>query len=200
MMRMICGAAAIATAAGGAAAADFPPYTVPAPIRTYSWTGPYLGGNLGYQWGNTTRNPTRPAGIAGGVQGGYNWQTGALVFGGEADLDLSAASDRFAPWKFSNPWFGTLRGRVGYSLNNILFYTTLGLAFGGGHAEYVGASEHKTHLGWTAGGGMEVGLTSNWTVRAEYLFIDLSTRPYALTGTSNGLESSVLRLGIHYRF
>src|SRR5215216_7582791 len=77
----------ISVASGDAGAADFPRgapyYTVPAPASGYSWTGPYLGGNLGYQWGDTTRNPTNPSGIAGGVQGGYNWQTGQFVFGAE---------------------------------------------------------------------------------------------------------------------
>jgi outer membrane immunogenic protein len=199
-MRKICGAAAIAMAAGSAAAADFPPYPAPGPIGGYAWTGPYIGGNLGYQWASTTHNPTRPWGIAGGLQGGYNWQTGAFVFGGEADLTLSSASDTFAPWKFSNRWFGTLRGRAGYGFNNILVYATLGFAFGGGRVDVGGASEGKTHLGWAAGGGMEVGLTSAWSARVEYLFVDLSDRPYGLTGVGNGFESSVLRLGVNYRF
>ena len=74
MIRMVCGAAAIATATGTAAAADFPPYGVPEPLRAYSWIGPYLGGRFGYQWGSITHNPTRPAGITGGLRGGYNWQ------------------------------------------------------------------------------------------------------------------------------
>ena len=91
-------------------------------------TGAYLGGHLGYQWGNTTHNPTHPSGLAGGIQGGYNWQTGALVLGGEADLTISGAHDTFAPWKFSNPWFGTLRARAGYGFSNILVYGTVGLA------------------------------------------------------------------------
>jgi outer membrane immunogenic protein len=200
MMRKVGGALAIAMAADAADAGDFAPYTVPAPIRAYSWTGPYLGGHLGYQWGNTTRNPTQPGGITGGVRGGYNWQTGAFVFGGEAEISLSGASDTFAPWKFANPWFGTVRGRAGYAFSNVVVFATGGLAFGGGRAEIGGLSESKTHVGWTAGGGMEVALTSAWSARVEYLYINLSDRPYALTGTSNGFESSVLRFGFNYRF
>jgi outer membrane immunogenic protein len=199
-MRAVCGAAALVITAGAAGAADFPPYGAPGPISAYSWTGPYLGGNLGYQWGTTTRNPTRPWGIAGGVQGGYNWQTGAWVFGAEADMTASAARDTFAPWKFANPWFGTLRGRVGYGFNNILIYATLGFAFGGGEVTVGGVSESKTHAGLAAGGGMEVGLTNRWSARVEYLFIDLADRPYGLTGTSNGFESGLLRFGVNYRF
>jgi len=201
MIRLICGAAAITTA-GAAGAADIPrlPYATPYMVSVHNWSGPYLGGQLGYQWGNATNNPARPSGIAGGVRGGYNWQTGSFVLGAEADLNISAAQDRFAGWKFSNPWFGTVRGRVGYAFSNVLVYGTLGLAVGGGQVELGGASESKTHTGWTAGAGMEVALTHAWSARVEYLYVDLSDRPYGLTGSSHGFESSLFRIGVNYRF
>lgn len=190
----------LAALPNAAMAADLVPRL--SPIRAYSWQGPYVGANLGYQWGATTNNPTEPSGVAGGVQGGYNFQSGPFVFGVEADLQLSGAEDRFAPWKFSNPWFGTLRGRAGYAFNNILLYATGGFAYGSLRAEHTptGLAQTTTGLGWAAGGGMEVALISNWTVRAEYLYVDLSDRPYSLTGVSNGLESQLLRFGINYRF
>jgi outer membrane immunogenic protein len=196
------GALALAAllAALPASAADLPYYTAPAPASSYSWTGPYLGGNLGFQWSNTTHNPTHPSGIAGGVQGGYNWQTGQFVFGVETDITLSAAEDRFAPWKFSNPWFGTLRGRAGYALNNMLFYGTGGFAYGGGEVQAAGLTERQTHTGWTVGAGLEVGFTSNISARVEYLFVDLGDEPYVLTGVNNGFQSHLLRLGVNYRF
>ena len=197
-------AAAIMLAAGAANAADIPRspapyYASPAPL-TYNWIGPYVGANIGYQWATTTNNPTKPSGLEGGLQAGYNWQSGQFVFGAETDIQLSGADDTFAPWKFSNPWFGTLRGRAGVALNNILFYGTLGLAYGGVKGEIAGLAETKTHIGWTAGGGMEVGLTPNWSARAEYLYVDLSDRAYSVTGTANGVESNILRFGVNYRF
>ena len=64
-------------------------------------------------------NLTKPSGFVGGVQGGYNWQSGPWVFGAEADIQATGANDTFAPWKFSNPWFGTVRGRAGYAFNNV---------------------------------------------------------------------------------
>jgi outer membrane immunogenic protein len=193
-------AAVLTVGAADAADMRMPYYEAAAPINSYSWTGPYLGGNLGYQWGNTTRNPTNPAGIAGGVQGGFNWQTGQFVFGTEADITASAAEDTFAPWKFSNPWFGTLRARAGFALNNILVYATGGFAFGSGHLQAFGATESHLHGGWTAGAGLEVGLTRNWSARVEYLFVSLGDQSYALTGANNGFDSSVLRMGVNYRF
>jgi outer membrane immunogenic protein len=201
------GAAAAATLAPLASnAADIrrsapqPYYTAPAPVAAYSWSGPYLGGNIGYQWGYTTNNPTSPGGVAGGIQAGYNWQTGQFVFGGEADIQLSAAEDTFAPWKFANPWFGTARARAGVALNNILLFGTLGFAFGRGELDSAGISETKTHTGWTAGGGMEVGFTRNWSAKVEYLYVDLAERGYVLTGVGNGFESHLLRFGVNYRF
>ena len=62
----------------GRSAADLPRRPIirpPAPLSAYSWAGPYLGGNLGYEWGEVSNNPTRPSGFAGGVEAGYNWQT-----------------------------------------------------------------------------------------------------------------------------
>jgi outer membrane immunogenic protein len=194
---------AMLTTAGAVNAADFSPrpYTVPAPLGASSWAGPYLGANVGYQWAWTTNNPTKPSGIMGGLQAGYNWQTGQFVFGAEADLQLSAADDMFAPWKFSNPWFGTIRGRVGFAMNNVLFYGTLGIALGTVRIEVpAGVDESNIHIGWAGGLGMEVGLTSNWSAKAEYIYVDLTDRNYVLTGTANGLESNILRLGVNYRF
>ena len=196
----------VVATAGAAFAADLPrgpatyaPYPA-APFAGYSWTGPYVGANLGYQWGSTVNNPTKPSGLQGGVQAGYNWQVGQFVFGGETDLQLSGADDVFAPWKFANPWFGTLRGRVGVAMNNVLLYGTAGLAYGGVRAESAFLTESKTHIGWSAGLGMEVGFTQNWSAKIEYLYVDLADKTYSLTGFDNGLESSILRLGVNYRF
>lgn len=180
---------------------DYSPTYAPMSMERYSWMGPYVGGNFGYEWANTTNNPTNPEGFAGGIQGGYNWQSGQFVYGGETDLQLSGASDRFAPWKFSNPWFGTLRGRAGFAMNNILIYGTGGLAYGDVKAETAALSEIRTHFGWAAGIGLEVGFTPHWSARAEYLYIDLNDRGYpATTGAQNGLESNLLRLGVNYHF
>ena len=205
MKRIARAAALLATVAGGgAAAADLPHpsyYTAPAPLSAYSWTGLYLGGNLGHEWGITSNNPTRPSGFVGGAQGGYNWQTGQLVFGGEADIQLSGAKDTFAPWKFSNPWFGTLRGRAGFAVNNFLIYGTAGVAFGELSAETIGLqSESHTNVGWTAGVGVEAGIAANWSAKVEYLFVDLASNTYGLTGTSNALSASLFRMGVNYHF
>ena len=158
--------------------------------------------NLGYQLGWVSNYPTSPTGVAGGVQAGYNWQFGRFVFGAETDLQLSDADDVFAPWKFSNPWFGTLRGRGGVALNNVMFYGTLGLAYGTLKTQgtLTAVSESHTSHGWAGGVGLEVALMGNLSARAEYLYVDLTKQPFALTGASHGIDSSLLRFGVNYRF
>jgi outer membrane immunogenic protein len=190
-------------AAGTASAADLPrgpaPY-YPPPSSIYNWSGFYAGLNLGYEWGKVTNSGIDPSGVAGGGQVGYNWQSGQFVFGAEADIQASSADDTFAPYKFANPWFGTLRGRAGFAINNVLLYGTFGLAYGDLRAEFGGLDESKTLAGWTGGLGMEVGLTPNWSAKVEYLYMDLGSRAYTLTATDNGLQASYLRLGVNYHF
>jgi outer membrane immunogenic protein len=207
MKRFVVGAAALAAVGCSAAevrAADLPyaprAYTVNQPLNAYSWAGPYLGGNLGYDWGTVSNNLTKPSGFEGGLQAGYNWQSGPWVFGVEGDIQLTGADDTFAPWKFSNPWFGTVRGRAGYAFNNILFYGTAGLAFGGLRGETFGLAESHTTAGWTVGLGSEVGLSRNWSAKIEYLYFDLSESQFGITGVSNGYRSSVIRAGVNYHF
>ena len=204
MKRKLLAAAVAVLMAGAASAADLgrgpaPYYSAPA-VSGYNWAGFYAGLNAGYEWGKVSGTAGNPSGLAGGVQAGYNWQNGQFVFGGETDLQLSGADDTFAPWKFSNPWFGTLRGRIGYAMNNILFYGTGGLAYGDLKGELNSLTETKTEFGWTLGAGMEVGLAPNWSAKVEYLYMDLGSRSFSITGNENGFSASVLRLGVNYHF
>ncbi|HET9159451.1 MAG TPA: outer membrane protein [Caulobacteraceae bacterium] len=205
MKRSVLAAAVAVLMAGAASAADLgrgpAPYYAPAPMGGgYNWGGFYAGVNAGYEWGKVSNTSGNPSGLAGGIQGGYNWQNGQFVYGAETDLQLSGADDTFAPWKFSNPWFGTLRGRVGYAMNNILFYGTGGLAYGDLKGELNSLTETKTEFGWTLGAGMEVGLAPNWSAKVEYLYMDLGSRSFSITGNENGFSASVLRLGVNYHF
>ena len=208
MNRFIVGAMALAAigSATAAQAADmgYAPrsaYTVNQPLNAYSWAGPYLGGTLGYEWGNVGNNPTKPSGITGGIEAGYNFQNGPFVFGVEGDINFTGADDTFAPWKFSNPWFGTVRGRAGYAFNNILFYGTGGLAFGELKSlTFGGVSESHSSLGWTLGAGAEFGLAQNWSAKIEYLYVDLDSSNFVVTGAKNDYRFGLVRAGINFHF
>lgn len=195
------GAAALLMMMWPAAAADMSRVgAARGPAMPYNWSGAYAGVNLGYLWSAVGNLGVRPQGVAGGIQGGYNWQVGQIVFGGETDLQVSGAGDTFAAYKFSNPWFGSLRARLGFAFDNVLFYGTAGLAYGGGRLEVGGLSESRTHVGWTGGGGVEIGLTPRWSAKAEYLFTSLGDKTYVLSGVSSDIDSHLVRLGVNFRF
>jgi outer membrane immunogenic protein len=171
------------------------PYVVPP-----RWYGPYAGLNLGYEWGSLSNLSVNPNGVVAGGQLGYNWQNGQFVFGAETDLQLSDADATFASYQFSNPWFGTMRGRAGIAYGYTLFYATAGLAYGEGKFDFAGLSQSNTSLGWTAGAGIEFAFTPCWSVKAEYLYYNLGPQTYQLTGVNTTFSSEVLRVGVNYRF
>ena len=176
----------LAASAGAAAAADLSqPYTPPpaqayTPTPAWSWTGPYVGLTGGYDWGGGTVSSN---GFAGGVFGGYNWQTSNnIVLGLEGDGTLTGKS--------TNPWDATFRGRVGYAWDRFLAYGTAGVATGGVKVGSVSA----TPVGWTGGLGVEAALSKRVTGRVEWRYTDL--------GTTNGssVTSSDLMLGVAVKF
>jgi outer membrane immunogenic protein len=206
--------------------------TVPPP--TMSWAGFYLGGNAGVGLGrnSTTTNvattipPTvfyteqinlAPLGVIGGVQAGYNWQSGNFVVGVEVDVQLAGEKDsqtcatscvplagNFTFIEQKLTWFGTARGRLGYAAGPALFYATGGLAYGrvSEHVVHTGASFAlvtgtfdftHTKAGWTVGAGIERVvelLGPGWTARAEYLYIDLGrvTDSFSVAGLPSTLD------------
>jgi outer membrane immunogenic protein len=205
MKKIVVGAALAASlaaaVAGPAAAADLSRgYTAPAPYSAFSWAGLYAGANLGYQFGSVSNSNTSPNGFMGGLGVGYNWQSNQFVYGVETDIQISGADDASLGRKFSNPWFGTVRGRAGFAVNNMLFYGTGGLAYGGTELETAGGSESHSHFGWTIGAGAEVALSRSWSAKVEYLFVKLTDERYALTGMDHDFESNLLRFGLNYRF
>jgi outer membrane immunogenic protein len=153
--------------------------------------------------------------LLGGLQAGYNWQIQQWVLGLEADIQATGEKDDpifcsaigcpagslIGTSTTKLPWFGTVRGRVGYSWNYapnrpILFFLTGGLAYGEVDASYTGGlvggplgavSVSSTRAGWTAGAGGEGRLgETNWTLKVEYLYMDFGNVSgiVASTGTA----------------
>ena len=127
-----------ATAATGFAA-DVPggydsyPSAYTAPSSAYAappaaWSGLYLGAMFGYNWG--TFDPdggfdVEADGLSVGGFAGYNAQSGALVFGGEADLAMSSMDGSRGSADADMDWSGSLRGRLGYTFDRHLLYDLL---------------------------------------------------------------------------
>jgi outer membrane immunogenic protein len=182
----------------------------------FNWGGWYAGLNLGGGFSDVS-------GVIFGGQLGYNWQFGQWVFGVETDIQFSgqdsdsvftAGGATFVD-KQELEWFGTFRGRIGYSVwDRWLPYFTGGLAYGGRKAS--GAvtgtlagpySADDTVIGWAIGVGVDYAITPAWTARLEYLHISLDsfTPTYVLAGgtatVSYGrLDNDIVRGALSYRF
>jgi outer membrane immunogenic protein len=142
-----------------------------------------------------------PGGITAGGQFGYNLQMGSFVLGIETDFSPSAISGTStvapviqdgipAPGSSAvshedMSWYGTLRPRVGYTVTPpLLLYGTGGLAYG--HVNYsanvsspfvqYAASTSATSVGWAAGGGLEYAIGKRWSVKLEYLYMNLGSQ------------------------
>jgi outer membrane immunogenic protein len=224
-------------AAGDGFAADLPvappaPFSY-APPSQYNWSGLYFGVNAGYGTGQTswanalqsTANFNINGALVGGTIG-INYQAGAFVVGFEADGDWagfqeSNSSDPYcaaftASCETKAPWLGTVRGRIGFAIDRLLIFGTAGGAFGEIKAGLSppGLFDVTNGFGWTAGGGVEAGITENWTAKIEYLHVDLGNGSCNLscgaiptqTGGSTPIPNTVpltenlVRGGINYRF
>jgi outer membrane immunogenic protein len=234
----------------------------PIPVPVDSWTGCYIGGNIGYgggldesisftgaaQPGFFSNNqfpvsiPVNPKGINGGGQIGCNLQVQQWLFGFETDLQGSdiKVSDSLSPNPIagtqyvtsgfeSRKWFGTARARVGLLASpQVLLYATGGLAYGDTELSFntqpatspavncalgaacVAGTASGTSIGWTAGAGLEWMFARNWSVKAEYLFIDLGAvsatgatvtaiPPGSYTAATDFREH-IARVGVNYKF
>jgi len=159
--------------------------------------GGILGGNV------TDIDKLELHGIFGGGQIGYDWQTGSIVFGAIADIEASAVKDSFNAHikdKFDfdvgvnakdniDVW-GTVRARLGWAFDRVLIYGTGGLAWAdinykvrmNDDDEGVSAnlSDNSVRVGWTAGGGIAWAIDENWSIGAEYLYVNFGE--YSIKG------------------
>lgn len=181
----------------------------------YNWTGFYIGAHGGYAWGDVkteggTIDSTK--GWVGGLQAGYNWQLSSLVIGAEVDASLSGVKgDDFFGAKdidMRQRWSGTARLRVGLPVDvgsgsSLLIYGTGGLAVSQWRGKLTGFmfedKDSATHVGWTAGGGLEWGMSSRFSMKLEYLYADYGNKKYFAGGKIDP-ELGTLRFGVNYRF
>ena len=173
-------------------------------------------------------------GAVGGLQAGINFQQGSWVYGIEGDYQyanidqsdsfLGSDAGPFYETSAELKHFGTLRGRIGYAADTILFYGTAGAAFGRaeGNLSVTGGvpgdladqtfSDRQSEwlIGYAVGAGVEAAIArTNWTVKAEYLYTDFGSEDFNFsfagsdgsTATNRSdLKSHMVRVGVNYRF
>jgi outer membrane immunogenic protein len=228
-----------------AEAADMP-VKAPPQVMTYTpnWTGFYAGVNVGalsarsqldgyfptsadfnYCWdgGFVCGSGSQSAlGVLGGVQIGYNLQSGQWVYGLEADIGLSSAKKTATGGSYGYTMdngieaFGTARLRVGYAFDHALLYATGGLAYAKTRDSFSGATGGYSfadvgwRAGWTVGGGLEYMINRNWSVKGEALYYDLGSKNLESSTTNFGstyawgvrdkMDGIVARIGLNYLF
>lgn len=171
-------------------------------------------GSAGWINKKTSSSDNEDAGFTGGGMLGYNWQIDQLVLGIETDFNYGgfnetykttypglldsnnkAASNRYS---YQSDWFGTLRGRVGYAMDNVLVYGTAGLAYSDLDTKFSfdgsKANSNWLGVGWTAGAGIEYGI-EKWSLGLEYLYVDLGSTSDSVNAATYKLDNSV-----DYRF
>jgi outer membrane immunogenic protein len=233
MRRILLAAVGVAALAvtSPASAADLAarPYTkAPAPMMAtvYDWSGFYIGINGGGGsshkcWDIVTNvlgaavNPPVSEGchdatgaVAGG-QFGYRWQSGAWVFGLEAQGDWANLRGSNSPSlllgavggnRSKIDALGVFTGQVGYAWNNVLFYVKGGAL--GAHDKYEGyfaatgvvfdrASE--TRWGGAVGAGLDFGITPNLVLGVDYIHGFMGSRDLTFL-FNNGTLSRVDRI------
>ncbi|NBV76222.1 MAG: porin family protein [Methylococcaceae bacterium] len=157
----------------------------------------------GYGSGIGKAGPNRISGAAGGLQGGYNWQSDRFVYGLEADYTASDLLSRSVADSYRQNWTVSGRGRAGYAFaSNLLGYGTAGLAGSGTEYKSTNGKHNTTSYGWVAGLGAELMVDPRFTIRGELLHYEFGHETYpGSTGQVNlGNSTNVLRLGGNYKF
>ncbi|MCR6672231.1 outer membrane protein [Devosia ginsengisoli] len=214
-------AIALLTSAGHAADLGWNSGASPiySPTPASGWSGFYAGVSGGYGFGSQTVQPAPGAAATNntggwnlGGQVGYNMDMGGFIIGAEGDLQWANVGYSEAlgadTFRTGIDFYGTLRGRAGMAFGQVMPYVTGGLAAGRGTASLdngVVTTQSATHMGWTAGIGLEAQATENITIKAEYLYVDLGTQTYnnlpAPVGNIDVSQRfSVVRAGINYKF
>jgi outer membrane immunogenic protein len=127
---------------------------------------------------------------------------------------IVAGSNQFTTRDLS--WLSTVRGRIGYAWDRVLLYVTGGAAwskatYSANYAtavvSYPIAPFSQTKTGYVLGGGLEYAVTSNLTIRGEYLYYRfdgadatcLCNPPFFVAYHWDNTTLNVVRLGINYK-
>jgi outer membrane immunogenic protein len=200
---LLTGVALATLASSSALAADLParrgmPVKAPEPVSYgYNWSGFYIGAHAGGGWSNKCFTFGGDSdgchdgdGWLGGGQVGFNLQSGQFVFGVEFSgswADINGSHNALlTPADTYSADINTilmLTGRVGMTFDRMLLYVTGGGAWVRDEFSYSGVagvdSVKQNRTGWTVGAGIEYGITPNWSIAAQYNYVDLGDKDVA---------------------
>lgn len=198
------------------------------------WSGPYVGFTVGAtnysidaqdvtlemsDTGNLQANKLR---AVAGLAAGMNWQVGSFVYGVEADVNLDtsgevrANSDWGAEYsaRAQKKWNASVRARAGIAVASVLPYITGGIDFANvkrkilydsldcqGQYDNCGT---KTQAALTLGGGVEAKISSNGSLKFEYLHTFLPKKELLFTDNTGPVifndSYDTFRIGYNHHF
>lgn len=178
-----------------------------------NWDGAYIGAFAGYGWG-TLSDPDDVIDFDDQEISVDGWQVGltaganvtlaeAIVAGIAGDIAWNNASGAYDPEDFTYNvnWSGSIRGRLGFDGGAFLPYVTAGLAFANATADWDGDVDTQTHIGWTAGAGVEFAVAENVSLDLQYRYSDYGTKTYSINpDTDLSLTSHAVTLGLNWGF
>jgi outer membrane immunogenic protein len=183
-----------------------------------SASGPSLGGQAGYNWqigqfvsGVEVDAESFHLRASRQASGSFGPNQTADLIGIPVNYTISSS--------VGTDWLATVRGRIGWAFDRFLVYGTGGLALTDLQASNAYSDSDTgvgnwhgrgTRAGWTAGAGLEFALNRNWSVKAEYLYLNFGSivtsgqiKAYGYTqgiNTSTDLTAHLARAGVNYKF
>lgn len=190
----------------------------------FSWTGGYVGIQGGGAWGDSDFREDNPSpdivdidGYLIGVTAGFNYALSPMfVVGVEGDIAYADIDGSFGPGVLpggfncgSGPctteidWLATLRGRLGVTFDRFMIFGSGGVAAAGVESQIETNPDFfvdDTSVGWTAGGGVEYAFSDQWSVKVEYLHVDLGETDSAPNDFRTDNDLDIVRAGVNFHF
>lgn len=230
-LSIIAGAVSLSIAGTAAHAADAivaydPPVAAPFTAMAYDWNGAYVGATAGYVFDYGTkataydafgdsfseRYLTGSEGFVGGFFAGYNHTIDSVLLGVEADIEYADTSSTrstfrgFAETGVDSGFQGSLRARLGYTIDRTLVFATAGVSVADKEYTVVdptGAfSNDSTRVGYTLGAGLEHAVTDQILIRGEYRYADYGDEDINTGAATYNFDSQThaLKAGVAYKF
>lgn len=192
------------------------------------WSGAYAGGAISLGMAetevldsgeNTTYGYSFVDGYAGALSGrvGYNFQSGALVYGSELSIGFATFDESLDIEDFCSPstisseisGLATLRGRIGFAIDNVLVYGTAGAAYLDTKSEAQCDTDYTDSIdgvtAFVAGIGAEYMYNDKLSVTFEYLAVRGDSETVEAENDSVDLFSfdtdmDLFSVGVNYHF
>jgi outer membrane immunogenic protein len=213
MKRLLLASAAVAAMTSGSFAADYA-----APIEDVDvWSGFFVGIAGGYSFKTADTDYDDGAfedeidsdDFIIGAFYGRNWQSGNLVFGLDSSFNYIGFEEDDVLADVGGPvvdleanFLGLSRVKIGYAVDNTLFFAAGGLATTIIDADTPTDDDDDWAFGWTVGAGVEHKFNDNWSARIEYAYFNIESDDMVLDGDAVDveLEGHIIRGGVAYHF